>query len=203
MTPTAILAYVERWLNNKLSGREPALTAALKNTAGAGAVNGATVSAVEYGDGTIHKTVLTLAATPISVVGATGIGFGGTKVYDFPAGRILILGVTASLAFPIISTEGDLAATADGDWAMGTTSEEDGSMDRATDINLIPKTATAANALGTATNAALAASAHIDGTGTAVDAYVNLTIDDAETNETSILGATGTVTITWVNLGDY
>ena len=175
----------------------------MKTTLTVGAVNGSTVSAVEFGDGNVHQTVLTLAATPITVVGASGIGFGGTKVYDFPEGRIMILGVTASVGFPIISTEGDLANTADGDWSMGSTSEEDGSQDRATDIDMIPSTATSANSLSTATTAALAASAHIDGTTTAVDVYVNLTIDDGETDETSICGATGTVTISWINLGDY
>ena len=162
-----------------------------------------TIGVSETGAANLHVTTLFLDHTPITISGATGVGFGGTKVYDFPPGRILILGVTASVAFPIVSTKGDLADTADGDWAMGTTSEEDGTMDRATDINLIPKTATAANALSTATNAALAASAHIDGTSTAVDAYINCTVDDAETDEVSVLGATGTVTITWVNLGDY
>lgn len=152
----------------------------------------------------IRQTTLKLTNTPVTVVGATGVGFGGTKVLDMPAGRILILGATASMAFPILSTEGDLADTADGDWAMGTTSEEDGSMDRATDINIIPKTATSANALSTATVGSLAdctSAQHIDGTSTAMDLYINATIDDAETNETSVLGATGTVTITWINLG--
>lgn len=201
MTRDYCLRLVQDYLNGLIPGRMPNVL--LKNASGVGAKNGATVTAAEYGDGAIHKTVLTLAATPISVVGATGIGFGGTKIYDFPAGRIAILGVTASLAFPIVSTEGNLANTADGDWAMGTTSEEDGTMDRATDINLLPKTATSANSLSTAVGAALVATTQIDGTGTAVDVYVNLTIDDAETDETSILGATGTVTISWVNLGDY
>ena len=160
------------------------------------------VTATEFGEGAFRTTVLTLAAMPITVVGATGVGFGSTKLYDFPEGRILILGTVATLAFPITSTEGDLADTADGDFLMGSTGEEDGTMDRATDLDILPKTSTAANALSTAVESALAASAQIDGRTTAVDAYLSLCIDDAETDETSICGATGTIEITWINLGD-
>jgi hypothetical protein len=163
---------------------------------------GSTIGLASSGD-VVQQTVLFLDHTPITTVGATGVGFGSVLLGAFPAGRILLLGTTVSLAFPIISTEGDLANTADGDFAMGTIACTDGDLTDATDVNILPKTATSANSLSTAVGAALAASAQIDGTSTDVPVYISVALDDAETDETSIVGATGTVTLTWVNLGDY
>jgi hypothetical protein len=60
---------------------DPTLT-----SSGVGAAAGTGVTAVETGDGAVHKTVLTLAALSIAVTdtgGANG-GQGSQKVYDFP-----------------------------------------------------------------------------------------------------------------------
>ena len=48
--------------------------------AGAGAANGATVTALEQGDSVVHRTVLTLASTPVTVGNTTGASFGGLKL---------------------------------------------------------------------------------------------------------------------------
>src|SRR5574341_1764578 len=55
-------------------------------TAGVGAPAGAGNVAAEYGDGTIHQTVLTL--TDVAVAVADVSQFGSLKIYDFPEGRI-------------------------------------------------------------------------------------------------------------------
>jgi len=177
-------------------------------TPNATAAIAATIGIDERGAANLHVTTFNLDATPVTIVGATGVGFGAVQLGTFPQGQILILGATASLAFPIISTAGNLANTADGDWAIGTIAGgcTDGDLTDATDINIIPSTATSANSLSTAVGACLldsAAANRIDGTTTAVPIWLSVAIDDAETDETSILGATGNVTITWVNLGDY
>lgn len=181
--------------------RSPSLDSPL--TPNATAAIAATIGIDERGAANLHVTTLNLDRTPVTVVGATGVGFGSVQLGTFPQGRILILGVTVSLAFPIISTAGDLADTADGDFAMGTIVCTDGDLTDADDVSILPKTATASNALSTAVGAALAASAQFDGTTTAVPIILNVALDDAETDETSILGATGNVTITWIDLGDY
>src|SRR4051812_28187391 len=63
-----------------------------KTLYGLGAPNGSTVTAVEYGNGVLHRTVLTLTATPISITDDAGVAqYGGVKVYDFPAGVINVL----------------------------------------------------------------------------------------------------------------
>lgn len=158
-----------------------------------------TTTVQEYGDGVMHQTVLTLDAFPVSVVGATGVGFGGGKVYTFPEGRILVLGVTASISLDPLSSNLD---TADGgDYGLGTAIVADADLGDATDVDLCPSTSI--DPIGTAVGAALAASAQFDGTTTAKTVNVNILIDDADIAGTEAIGVDGTIRITWVFLGDY
>jgi len=75
-------------------------------------------------------------------------------------------------------------------------------------VDLLPSTAftssTTINVAGTAVSAALAASAHFDGTATAKDMYLNTAYanpTDVDGNGTQTIS--GTVVFTWINLGDY
>jgi hypothetical protein len=171
---------------------------------GNGAKNGASVTAAEYGDGAVHKTVLTLTATPVTVGNTTGISFGGLKLYDFPAGRIAVIGATADLSFDWHS-QGP-AETGSGDFALGTTITSDATLD-GTDVNLLPSTAlTDPFVAGVgAGKGALAASAQFDGTTTPVDLNINIIIDDADVadGDSDVVSVSGTITIVWANLGDY
>ncbi len=171
---------------------------------GAGAKNGATVTASETGNAVVHKTTLTLASTPVTVANTTGASFGGVKLYDFPAGRILILGVTTTLTFNWAGQ--DIAADGSGDFSLGSTITADATLD-GTDVNMLPSSAMLdpfVAGVGTGTGA-LAASAQLDGTATAIDMNLNLIIDDADVADAAsdIVLVSGTVTCTWVNLGDY
>lgn len=182
-------------------------TAAPRTTAGVGAKNGATVTAAEFGVGVLHKTTLTLANAVVNVANTTGASFGGTLLYTFPEGRILVMGVTANLAVvwtdassPVIAQDGS------GDFSLGTTITADATLD-GTDVDLLPSTAMTdpfVAGVGAAVGA-LAASAQFDGTTTPVELNVNMIIDDADvgdaTNQDVLVS--GTVTFTWVNLGDY
>lgn len=171
-----------------------------------GAVAGTGTTAVERGDGVIHQTVITMADLPVTVGNTTGISFGGTKIYDFPVGRILILGATCDgIAFDL-TDDGNvtpLEATDGGDIAVGTTAPTDGSL-TLTDVDIIPSTSIDPIS-GGVDGAALAASAHFDGTATAKDAFFNIIIDDADVADgaSDVILVSGTVTITWINLGDY
>ena len=166
-------------------------------TSGIGAVaNG--VTATEYGDGVMHKTVLSLAEIPVVVVGATGVGFGGVKLYDFPEGRVLVLGVTVDSLIVTVGT--GLDAADGGDWSFGTVISANATLD-GTAVDLAPKTS--ADPINGANSVALAASAQFDGTTTAKDLTFSLIVDDGDiagTVENTIAGA---VTVTWMNLGDY
>lgn len=172
---------------------------------GVGTANSsANVTAVEHGmSDVIHKTVLTLASTPVSVVGAAGIGFGGVKCYDFPEGRILVLGSVAELT---IDVSGDgISDTGSGDVGLGTAVVDSADLGGATDVDLGPSTALTdpfVAGIGSA-NVPLAVSAQFDGTTTAKDAFLNCLIDDADIAGTEEALFSGTWTLTWINLGNY
>jgi hypothetical protein len=156
--------------------------------------------------GAFCKTTLTLDNVPQTVT--NGTEYQSTKIYDFQQGRVLVLGVTASLRQKTTSA---LASTINsgvtGAIALGTAAASSTTLS-STAANLLPSTAftssTTINVAGTAVNNALAASAHFDGTSTAVDVYLNTayaTTTDVDGNGTQTIS--GTVVITWVDLGDY
>jgi hypothetical protein len=171
---------------------------------GNGAKNGAAVAATEYGNGVVHKTVLTLTSAQVTVANTTDASFGGLKLYDFPEGRLLVLGCTADLDFDWAGE--DISATGSGDFALGTTITADATLS-GTDADLLPSTAmTDPFVAGVGEGkGALAASAQFDGTTTAKDANINIIIDDAAVanGASDVVSVTGTITIVWVNLGDY
>lgn len=174
------------------------------SSAGAGAVSAATVTAVEKGNGITHQTVLTLTDVVQAVV--NGTEYQGTKIYDFPEGRILVLGVVASLAQKTTSAILTTLNSGTGAIALGTATASNVSLTGAM-VDLLPSTAFTSsatiNVAGAAVAAALAAAAQFDGTGTAKDVYLNTayaTTTDVDADATQTIS--GTVTITWINLGD-
>lgn len=178
---------------------------ALVTTAGGiGTANAtANVTAVEHGiTDVIHKTVLTLTATPVSVVGAAGVGFGGVKCYDFPEGVILVLGSVVELA--VDWSASSIAAAGSGDAGLGTAIVSDSDLGDATDVDLGPSTALTdpfVAGIGDV-DVVLAANAQFDGTATAKDANLNVLVDDADIAGTEEVLFTGTWTLTWINLGN-
>lgn len=195
--------------NQGVTGTVTASGAAV-NAAGVGAVNGATVSAVEYGDGVVHKTVLTLASTVVEVTSvADANGVGGTKIYDFPEGRIAFLGCMADLSLAVGAAEqefftdgtpeGDVgigsAAPANAD-ALGTdATDDDYGTGAAFDLTDFAGTVTIPSE----------AIQQFDGTSTAKDVYVNVLVDaaDIDNDATGDVEVSGTVTLTWINLGTF
>lgn len=183
------------------------LNQAASSTAGNGSVPvavAATVVAVESGDGVTHQTVLTLAA--LSQVVPNGASeWVGTEIYDFPTGRINILGVTASLAPTTHSTLASTITTGTtGAIALGTVTDD--GTHTGTKVDLLPDTAYTSST--TIDVAAAAVTAHLvaagtvfDGTSAAKKAFLNNKIA-TNTNDGTILWS-GTITITWVNLGIY
>lgn len=177
-----------------------------QTTAGVGAASVGTVTAVEYGGGLVHQTVLSLAAVPLAVADADA--FGSQKIYDFPEGRILILGVTASVQFAVTSTRaGTINDSASLTWALGSAAASAATL-ATTMVDELPKTtkvlAAATTALNTASTAALASSAQFDGTATAKDMFLNVGFETGtDIDGDGTMTATGTVTVTWINLGDY
>lgn len=156
--------------------------------------------------GPFCQTTLTLNNVPQTVV--NGTEYQGTKIYDFPQGRILVMGVTATLQQKTTSVlASTLNASSTGAISLGTVTASSTTL-ATTMVDLLPSTAFTSsatiNVAGTAVSAALAASAQFDGTSTAKDVYLNTayaTTADVDADATQTIS--GTIVITWTNLGDY
>jgi hypothetical protein len=180
----------------------------VQTESGVGAVAGTGVAVTEYGNGIVHKTVFTLTDAAIALTDEAGvIAYGGLKIYDMPAGAILILGATADL--DITKSSAGVNANWDGDFGIGTTTAGNNNALATTEQNIIPTTATPQAAAGvtTATGQSTATEHAIhDGTTAAVDVFLNFLVDDADHNVAGTpcnLIANGTITLHWLNLGDY
>jgi hypothetical protein len=166
----------------------------------------ATVTAKQCQFGPFVQTTLTLNNVAQTVV--NGTEFQGTKIYDFPEGRILVLGVTATLQQKTTSAiASTLNSGVTGAIGLGTATASATAL-TGTMVDLLPSTAfttsTTINVAGTAVKAALAASAHFDGTTTAKDMFLNTayaTTTDVDADATQTIS--GTIVITWVQQGDY
>jgi hypothetical protein len=174
-----------------------------------GAVVAAKGSVVEYGDAFIHKTVITLAMTGANDLDLDGASANsiGAKVYDFPAGRISILG--AMIDASAVCNDAFNASANDVYYlscgSVDGTQAADADL-TSTEADIIPKTTIDTVSNTTLTNdwhAALAAATQLDGTTTAVDVFVNAAVADASTTKAVTIAITGTLTIYWMNLGDY
>lgn len=184
---------------------------AINNVGTAVATGG--VKAEECGIGAVRQTVFTFTRFPVTTGNTTGASFGSAKFYDFPAGRIQIHGCTANFTQITFNTEagsnGDIAGGGSGDYSIGSTATADATLS-GTDVDILPSTAMLdpfVTGVGRSNaGSALAATTQLDGTSTAIDAILNVIIDDADVADgaaNDIVYFTGTVTITWANLGDY
>lgn len=178
-------------------------------TVGIGAKNGATVTAVEYGNNVLHRTVLTCTATPITITDDAGVAqFGGVKVYDFPLGAIATLGAVISGTLTGGVT-GTVINTFAGKVALGTVTATTGSTLVSTEADILQSNTISAATAKVATVAAFpvatalteAGARWFNGTATAIDCFLNFVIDDDASHTAGTAAFTGTITLTWINLG--
>jgi len=182
-----------------------------------GAKAGATVTGVEYGDGIWHRTTLTLTATPVTLTDDANNGqWGAVKIYDFPAGVIMFAGGTITGALTAGVT-GTFIDNWNGDIGVGTSAATDSTavIDTA-QANIIPSTtlnAGAADKIGVVeapnngaafpTQVTESNAVWLDGTASALDAYLNVDIDDDGTHTSGTGTFTGVVSFVWCYLGDH
>lgn len=168
-------------------------------------VEGIGVTAKHVAIGGYIQTTLTLDNVSQTVV--NGTEYQGTKIFDFPECRMWVVGAVATLAQKTTSTlASTLNASSTGAIGLGT-AEASATTLATTMQDVIPTTAFTSsatiNVAGTAVSAVLAAAAFFDGTGTAKDLWLNTayaTTADVDGNATQTIS--GTVVITWLNLGD-
>lgn len=167
------------------------------NGAAAGTGNVATEQS-----GPVHTTVLTITALSITMTDATTAGcHGSQKIYDFPAGNIVILGATTDLA--ITAGAGGITDTAAVVGSVGSaTVGTDNATLSGTEANIVPSTAASLTGGVGACDGQSTGVVVLDGTDTAADAYLNLAVPDAGSSANDTISVSGTVTLVWVNLGD-
>jgi hypothetical protein len=182
------------------------LTAEMTATQGTVDSNGGTVTANFKSYGALHQAVFTLTDTPITLTDEGGVGqYGSVKLIDLPAGLVLFLGAVVDATLTL--TEAAWIDNAAGDVGLGTSAVTDGNALATTEQNIIPTTEIAAmtsqaGPIDCKSAAGTDSSIIVDGTSTALDIYLNVRIDDNAAHATGSGTITGTVTVTWVHLGD-
>lgn len=152
----------------------------------------------------VYRTVFTFTDMPITVTDA--LAYASQKIFDFPLGRINIKGGRASLAFAVTSARaGTINDSAAMDWAVGTAAASNITL-AGTMLDIVAKqdhTLDGAVAAYTAAVAAnVAAAATYDGTGTAKDAYLNVSFPtNTEIDADGTLAVTGSIELHWENWG--
>lgn len=163
-------------------------------------LNDGTVKVREEGNGILHRTVFTLASLLVTLVkNGTSTGGGGTKIYDFPEGLILPLVVSSNLT---VTNAGDGSFLASLGTAVAGT---DGSLS-STEANFAPSTAaTVSSGTGTckmkSTSSSPTPGSPLDGTGTAIDLYLNAALNANATGKESLY-VSGTIEVVWIGGGD-
>ena len=179
------------------------VTSAVAAAVGAAAAGFTAVNTISNG---LVKTVITVPATAFVVVGgAAGVGELGLKVYDFPEGQILLLGGGAT--FTVTEADANITATAVVDVSVGTAAVsggDDALGADATDDDLLD-TGSLTMSSSTATGSIISNTtvAKFDGTATAIDAYLNVSVQDAGiSNDSATVTVSGTINLFWMLLGD-
>jgi len=157
------------------------------------------VVAREVGD-VVRQIILTLTNCPVTLVKDTTVsGGGGTKIYSFPVGLIQPVGGTTKLT---IAAAGDASFLA----AVGSAAASTNGTLTGTEISFLPSTA-ATTSSNAGTCKAISSSttptpgATLDGTGTAVDVYLNACLN-ADATGIEDFTFSGTLTLTIINHGD-
>lgn len=178
------------------------------STSGIGSVPSAVsayVTAAEYGSGDTHKTILTIDALPISTTdnGTAGHG-GGSQVYDFPQGYLIIAG--SSMAWDTITSDGTgLPNDSALELGLGTTAATSAmaSLTGTTEDLIAGDGFTLSSSLSAVNRykATVSAGNIIDGSVTAKDAYLNVACSVATADADGTLTVSGEVTVIWQSLG--
>lgn len=154
----------------------------------------------------IIKQTITIRDLPVTVDGATGVGFGSAVAGDFPEGNILFLGAVSYIQ-ATGPTSASLGDTWNGDYGFGTTPAGDATITGA-DIDIIgstpigPAVAEASprtrGTSVTATNAAV-----LDNTDGSLEINLNLLVDDADIGaDDLVFTVNGELHLSYIVLGD-
>lgn len=153
----------------------------------------------------VRRIDLAFKDVAISVAGTSGVGWGTAVIGDLPEGNILLLGAVAYAQFTGPASA-SLADTFDGDYAIGSTPADDGTVTDG-DVDIIQSTALGAataevSPRARGTSAAATAGVILDNTDGSLELNLNLLIDDANISGTVAMTATGVLHLSYIVLGD-
>lgn len=151
----------------------------------------------------VRKITIPMRDVPITVDGASGVGFGNAVIGDFPQGNILFLGAVSYLQVSIVTAAG-VQATFDGDYAIGTTPTADATLS-GTEVNIVasaPLGAATAGVSPVARSTGVTA-AIFDNTDDSLELNCGVLIDDANISANGqILKLNGYIDLAYAVLGD-
>jgi len=158
-----------------------------------------TVVATDYQDGLWNHTKLTVTSLAVSTTddGANG-SFGGTKIYDFPVGAIWCVARTNLTA----TVAAGIGATSTLKHSLGTVVAATNDTLDSTKANIIASTNTTLSGSAGAVKGLTATQLIIDGTGGAVDVFLNFGVADAGATANSTVTVSGTVHLFWRMIAD-
>jgi len=155
-----------------------------------------------------HQDIIKFTKMPITITddGSTA-AYGGKAFYTFPQGNIKIEGATLSLTDIDGTHLGSISATFAGKMAVGTVTAADATSQSTTSANVIASTNNAAAVSTHATNKAISTTTitPFDGTtstGNPISLFLNANVNYADQSGGGTLYVTGTLALTWCNLGD-
>jgi hypothetical protein len=152
----------------------------------------------------VWETVFTFNAVAITITDAdTNGAHGSLKFADFAAGLVRVLGGITDLSLTAAAGIGATGAIVCG---VGTaTVGTDNATLTGTEQNIIPSTsvtlAASAGSLKAETTATEGA-VTLDGTDTAADLFLNMAVSASDASANSTVTVSGSIRITWVQLGD-
>ena len=185
-------------------------TGAVTTASGVGTAETGVV-ATEYGVGGIHQTLLTLTLTGDNDVDvADGSKTTGTLLYTLPEGFTYLVGVVCDISD---TTNAAYNADANDIYYIGI-GTADGTQAADADLtgteqDLIAKATIQTDSSGAntqltnAVKGSLSTPAVYDGHTTAVPVYLNIAVPDASNTGATTHAVTGTVTLSYITLGDY
>lgn len=172
---------------------------------GAGTLVGSTGLAVTESGAAMHRTVIDIDSVSVAITDADSNGaHGSQRLYVWPAGHIKIVGTTINA--DVVCGDTGLAADATYDIGIGSiTAGVDNAALATTEQNIITKIEGDLSSSAAVLHHVNSTDLTLDGTTTAEDAWLNIVFEggalDAVDDDVCVV--TGTVTIHWVNLGDY
>lgn len=151
----------------------------------------------------IIKQRIRIVNKTISVVNGAP-GYGSVALFGLPEGNLLIHGAIGYLVFS--TSDADITSTFDGDVAVGTTADANGTLAGA-EVNFFPSTPLNAATAKVSPNVRLATTATthsviIDNTAADVVFYANLLIDDAAISGAADFLINGYIEVVYTVLGD-